>query len=143
MGAKALSPRVVLDTNVIVSALLFGGSVQRLVSLWQSRAFVLLLTRPLLDEYLQVLAYPKFELTDKEIRALVDEELLPFVEVVVETAGIRVPRLKDRDDEKFLKAAQSGNADFLITGDRELANLEKIGKCRILSPADFLREIGL
>ena len=66
--------RVVLDTNALVSALLFSGISSKLVSLWQNGLITPLLSREILDEYLRVLSYPKF--------ALSEEEILPFAEVV-------------------------------------------------------------
>lgn len=143
MGAEIVSrPRVVLDTNVLLSALLFEGVVSRLVSSWKSGGFLCLLTRPILDEYLRALAYPKFQLTDREIKILIEEDLLPFIEVVYESKGA-VPRLKDRDDEKFLAACLGGKADVLITGDKELLTVKSIGKTMIESPANFLKRIEI
>jgi putative PIN family toxin of toxin-antitoxin system len=141
VGAEIVSrPRAVLDTNVLLSALLFEGEVSRLVALWQKGDFLFLLTRPILDEYLRALAYPKFQLTDREVKALIEEDLLPFVEVVQESKRT-VPRLKDRDDEKFLAACLGGKADVLVTGDKELLAVKSIGKTAIESPGDFLKRI--
>ncbi len=72
----------VLDTNVLISALLFTGSPSRLVPAWQASRFRPILSADILEEYLQVLAYPKFGLTAAEIRGLIEEEMLPFVETV-------------------------------------------------------------
>ena len=55
--------RVVLDTNVLISALLFSGVASDLVPLWQKEKITVLLSREILEEYLRVLAYPKFQLT--------------------------------------------------------------------------------
>lgn len=74
--------RVVLDTNTLISALLFSGTASRLVPLWQSRRITVLLSGAILQEYLRVLTYPKFHLSDHEVRGLIEEELLPFVETV-------------------------------------------------------------
>lgn len=138
MGATLKAPRAVVDTNVFVSALLFSGESSRLLRLWQKGSFVFLLTKSILTEYLRVLAYPKFDLAESEIRSLVEEELLPFVETVAEKT-ISVPKLKDRSDEKFLIAALSGRAQFLVTGDLELQKLGTIGACLIVAPRNFLK----
>jgi uncharacterized protein len=74
--------RVVLDTNAVISALLFSGVSSKLVSLWQKGLITLLLSREILDEYLRVLSYPKFELSETEIKKLIQEEVLPYAEVV-------------------------------------------------------------
>ena len=74
--------RIVLDTNAVISALLFRGVSSKLVSLWQNGLITPLLSREVLDEYLRVLSYPKFELSEKEIKELIQEEILPYAEVV-------------------------------------------------------------
>jgi putative PIN family toxin of toxin-antitoxin system len=76
MGQKEI--RVVLDTNVLVSALLFAGPIGRLVALWRARRIMLLLSKDVFIEYLRVLTYPKFKLSGEEIKAIV-EEYVPHV----------------------------------------------------------------
>ena len=73
--------RVVLDTNAVVSALLFSGISSELVPLWQKGLITLLLSREILDEYLRVFSYPKFGLSEEEIKQLIQEEILPYAEV--------------------------------------------------------------
>ena len=68
--------RVVLDTNAVVSALLFSGVSSKLVSLWENGSITPLLSREILDEYLQVLSYPKFQLSEEEVKELIQEEIL-------------------------------------------------------------------
>src|SRR4030042_1570720 len=66
--------RVVLDTNVLVSALLFSGEMTRIVAGWKAGAFVPVFSRATFDEFRRVLAYPKFSLTVQEIEALIEDE---------------------------------------------------------------------
>lgn len=139
MGTEIVSrPSVVVDTNVFLSSVLFKGECAKLVPLWQQRRFVYLLSRSILDEYIRALSYPKFQLTEKEVKALVEDELLPFVDIIKEEK-VSVPKLKDRDDEKFLIAAVCATADYLVTGDKGLLTLKTVGKTRIASPSDFLK----
>ena len=60
--------RVVLDTNAVVSALLFSGVSSKLVSLWQKDLIMLLLSREILDEYLRVFSYPNLSFRKKRSR---------------------------------------------------------------------------
>ena len=62
--------RVVLDTNVLVSALLFKGRLARLVELWQKGAIVPVISKETFDELRTVLCYPKFALNAEEIRRI-------------------------------------------------------------------------
>lgn len=129
--------RVVLDTNVLISALLFTGVASGLVPLWQKGAITVLLSREILDEYLRVLAYQKFQLSEAEIKAAIEEELLPFVQVI--KPGLRVRVLKrNPSDNKFLECAVAGKADVLISGDKELLALGHYRSVRIQTSSRFL-----
>ena len=128
--------RAVLDTNVIVSALLFHGSTSRLVPLWQSKKFLPLLSKEMRDEYLQVLAYPKCHLTANEVTALFERQLLFFAQPV--TARRISPVIQDDpSDDIFLACAAAGRADFIVSGDRHLLALKHYLKSKIVSVDEF------
>ena len=132
-----MKPRVVLDTNVVVSALIFEGG--RLVWLrhdWAARRFVPLASKETVDELLRVLAYPKFGLADHEIEALLGD-YLPFVEPVHARPAAPVAEPADPDDRIFLELARVGRAAYLVTGDAGLLELPEMDDCRIISPAEF------
>mgnify|MGYP002391408429 CR=1 FL=1 len=71
--------RVVIDTNVLVSCLLFGGTPGALLNLWKSERLRLLMCRGMVDEFLKVLAYPKFKLAadDRQELLALDVEMSP------------------------------------------------------------------
>jgi uncharacterized protein len=131
--------RVVLDTNAVISALLFSGVSSKLVSLWQNGLITPLLSREILDEYLRVLSYPKFELSEKEIKELIQEEILPYAEVVKPKRRLRVIQ-RDPADNKFLECAVAGKAGVIISGDKDLLSLGRYRRVRIQSPAQFLAD---
>jgi hypothetical protein len=91
----------------------------------------------IIEEYLRVLSYPKFKLSEGDIKGLVQEELLPYVEVV--KAGRRL-RVVDRDpsDDKFVEVA--GKARVIISGDKDLLSIGRYQKILIQSPAQFLEK---
>ena len=132
--------RVVLDTNTLISALLFSGTASHLVPLWQSRRLNVLVSKGILQEYLRVLAYPKFRLSDQEIRGLIEEELLPFVETVRVRRRLAVIR-RDPEDNKFLECAMAGRAEYLVTGDQDLLELSSYRGIAILTVGEFLKRI--
>ena len=107
--------RAVLDTNVLISALLFSGLPSRLVTAWQSVQFQPVVSRSILDEYLRALAYPKFHLTIDEIRGLIEEEFLPFVETVT-VKGVYIQLDRDPDDAKFIECAWLAMCQGLSVG---------------------------
>ena len=99
----------------------------------------LLLSREILDEYLRVFSYPKFELTEEEIKELIQEEILPYAEVVKPKRRLRVVQ-RDPSDDKFIECAVAGKARVIISGDKDLLSLGRYRQIRILSPAKFLAD---
>ncbi len=137
MGEKARLRRLVLDTNVVVSALLFEGPAHRLSGLWQEGGFKLLASSGMIRELSRVLAYPKFRLSEEEISELLHEEVLPFVVPIV--AGEIVPVVvEDSSDDEFLACAAAGRADAIVSGDKHLLRLGHYRGIPILSIRDFL-----
>jgi len=134
--------RLVLDTNTVISALLFTGTASRLVALWQSGRITVLVSKAILEEYLRVLAYPKFDLGEQDIEALIQEQLLPFVETVRVRRHLAVVR-RDPEDNKFLECAVAGRAKYLVTGDQDLRQLETYRGITILTVGEFLQRTGL
>jgi putative PIN family toxin of toxin-antitoxin system len=133
--------RVVLDTNVVVSAIVFReGRLSWLRELWRESRIVPLASRATTDELIRVLAYPKFRLSQDDIQALLSE-YLPFAEPaeVGRRRAPGLPRCSDPDDEKFLALAVIGNAEALVTGDKALLILAGRTRFAIESPAVFRR----
>jgi uncharacterized protein len=119
--------KVVLDTNVVVSALLFrSGRLVRFRQLWQRGTLIPLLSTATTKELLRVLAYPKFRLAEDERRELLDD-YLPYAQVVRPgdrpNALLHAPDCRDPHDQMFLDLAQAGDAEFLVTGDQDLLAL--------------------
>jgi putative PIN family toxin of toxin-antitoxin system len=135
--------RAVLDTNVLLSALLFGGRLEGLRRAWRAGRLRLVLSRETVEELLRVMAYPKFRLTRAEITFLFETELLPFAEVVdVPASAGKRGWSRDPEDDKFIRCAKAGKCDRLVSGDDDLLSLRRVGKLAILSPAAFLAVLG-
>ena len=129
--------RVVVDTNVVVSALLFGASVP-------GRAFVrvlnrgtILSSRSFVKELDDVLRRAKFdhyvtrEDRDRFLEALIRESELVDISETVNAC-------RDPEDDRILELAVNGYADFVITGDADLLAMDPFRGTRIVTPADFL-----
>ena len=132
--------RVVLDTGVVVSALIFPkGRVAWLRERWASGALRPLVTRTTVDELIRVLAYPKFRLTRDEIDAVL-AAYVPFTESVVlrsSGADTRLPRCDDPADQEFLRLTADGGAEVLVTGDDDVLRLRRETPFPILTPAEL------
>lgn len=142
MGARQAPLRVVLDTNVLVSSLVFAGRLGWLREAWTKGRLRPLVDRRTADELLRVLAYPKLALEPEEIEALL-ADVLPYAEVVPVSSPVTVSlRCADPDDQKFLDLALAGGADALVTGDRHLLALAGQAPFRIVPPAALRDELG-
>lgn len=116
-----MSHRIVLDTNSVISALLF--SQQKMAWLrhgWQSGGFVPLVNKLSASELLRVLDYPKFKLTKAE-QSLLLADFLPYAEIIpILDTPVDLPTIRAPADQKFLTLAVVGKSDALITGDNDL-----------------------
>jgi uncharacterized protein len=139
---KAAS-RVVLDTNVVLSALLFaGGPASQVRAAWMAGRFVPLASTATVQELVRVLAYPKFKLTSGEQQDLLGD-YLPSVQVVrIPDPPPEVPRCRDPFDLPFLHLAATGKANALVSGDKDLLALAGTrGLCPVLTLDAFCREL--
>ncbi len=133
-----MSPRLVLDTNVLLSALLFRrGAAAWLREAWQNGAIRPLASRDTTAELLRVLCYPKFALDAAEREDLL-AEYLPWCETVtIPAPPPTVPDCRDPFDRPFLELALAGRAEALVTGDRDLLALAGLFPIPILTPAEM------
>lgn len=134
-----IQPRYVLDTNVLVSRLLAEHSAPGKVARHAADTGVLLVSDATLDVLVDVLACPKFDpyVTLEERQGFI-ERLLRIAERITILRQVRACR--DPSDDKFLEVAVNGEADMIVTGDRDLLALHPFMGVRILTPADFLAQ---
>lgn len=129
--------RVVIDTNLVLSALVFGGSAARLRLAWQSDRIIPLASKATITELIRVLSYPKFKLTQEEQEDLL-ADYLPFCETVLLPEKLpTIPKCRDPFDAPFLVLALVGNANYLVTGDRDLLCLVDSFACPIVTVEQF------
>jgi putative PIN family toxin of toxin-antitoxin system len=130
--------KVVLDTSVLISALLFKGDLSKLVELWQKGKIVPVISRDTFQELRSVLAYPKFSLSQEEINTIIENEILPHFEVVEVTREIK-GICRDQADDKFISCAFSASAGYVVSGDKDLCDLNRYKSVRIITPSDFFK----
>ena len=134
------SVKVVVDTNVLISALLFGGKPEELISFWLRGKINPLASKEIMDEYLRVLTYPKFKLSEEEINYLLYSEILPYFDVIDVPPRSRIINT-DPEVDKFISCASAGRARYIISGDQHLLSIRSFQKIKILTPADFLAKV--
>ncbi len=134
---NSASLRAVIDTNLVLSALVFGGSTAKLRLVWQDDRVTPLVSKATIRELIRVLAYPKFQLTASEQEELL-ADYLPFCETVLMPDVLPpIPDCRDPFDVPFLVLAMVGKADYLVTGDRDLLEITDRFICPIVTVDQF------
>lgn len=130
--------RVVLDTNVVLSALVFrGGAAAQVRQAWQRGRVLPLASTATVQELVRVLAYPKFRLSPADQDELL-ADYLPYAETVpIPQPPPTVPDCRDALDMPFMQLAVAGKAQVLVSGDRDLlaiaADFELASSCPIMA----------
>lgn len=128
--------KVVLDTNVFVSSF-FGGNPRKIIDLWKTGEIILCLSKPIIDEYVEVLRRLGLQ-NERELEELLG--LFAHGFHVIFTA--KTPKLhvveKDSDDDKFIECAVALRADCIVSGDKNLTALKEYMNIQIASPKDFI-----
>jgi putative PIN family toxin of toxin-antitoxin system len=123
----------VLDTNVIFSAVAYGGVPEKILEK-VAKGEVVNVTSPILIEELFELVRKKTSLTISEIE-LLKEEFGKLFELVFPRETVLACR--DPDDNRVLEAAMEGKCEYIVTGDKDLLDLKKYKKILILTPREY------
>ncbi len=134
-------PRVVIDTNLVLSALVFAGDrLSPLRLAWQGQRVLPLVSKATVAELMRALAYPKFKLASHEQEELL-ADYLPYCKTVrIPVPPPATPHCRDAFDVPFLELILTGKAEALVTGDKDLLSLAGSLACPILSADQFLRK---
>jgi len=126
--------RIVVDTNVYISALVFGGVSQMVFDLIEGLGQSLYISQPIMAEVAEVLAR-KFGWT----RAELEDFLWPLWQrCIILTPTAAVDICDDPDDDRILECAAAAGADFIVTGDHDLLRLKRFGAAEIVLPRVFV-----
>lgn len=132
---------VLVDTNIVVSALIRDGLPRRVVEeIVGHDDWFWIVTSDIEKEYREVLARPKFKIPSD-----IQQSFSNLIEIVtIRVQPVRSPAFpRDPKDEIFIGAALASEADYLITGDKDLLDLQHLASTQILSPANFARLFGI
>ncbi len=138
--------RIVLDTNVALSALLWRGSPYILLETIRRRQHIQLFTSPvLLGELGEVLIRPSPSQRLSLIGRAAHEVLADYIDAVDLVTPLLVPPViaADSDDDHVIAAAVAADADLLVSGDRHLLGLKSHQSIRIVSPAEAIQLLGV
>lgn len=132
------SRRVVIDTNVVVSAFVFrAGTLAWLRDAIVNGALVPLVSDETLAEMVRVLAYPRFSLTVEDRENIIVHYMEHAEAIKQPRTRARLPQCRDPHDEMFIRLAYAAKADAVVTGDDDLLSLAPESRIPILTPAAF------
>lgn len=131
-------PKVVIDTNIWISAIFWGGKPRKVIEAWTRNKFYLIISPALKSELLRTIE------EKAKILEVAPNFVLSWLEIVSEKAVIVYPKEKVEicrhpKDNVLLEASLESRADFLVTGDKDLLILKTFKKTRIIRPVEFLK----
>lgn len=125
-----------LDTNVYISAILFGGNCEEILKLASQKIFNVMASKKIFDEIKSVLK-EKFHWTDNQI-VEVTKYIKEIASVVNPNISLNIIK-EDPADNKIIECAVSSNAAYIVTGDKHLLAVKEYAGIKIVSPVEFLR----
>ena len=131
--------KVVVDTNVVISGVFFGGMPSRVLEAWRDGEFDLVVSPEVLEEYRRV----GEELTAR----FPGVSLAPFLALlvmnaeIVEAPGLSDQVSRDRDDDKFIACALAANCQTIISGDKDLLEVTGYQDLKVVAPREFLESV--
>ena len=134
MGKRKL--KVVFDTNVLISALGWSGPPSDCLDLVVEEKILNFISRPILEELIEVMNYPKFKFSENEKEQFI--ELLISYSILVEPEKDLEVIEEDPDDNKFLECSLKADVDYIISGDQHLLDLERYEGIEIIDPKEFI-----
>ena len=130
--------RVLLDTNIYISAILFNGKPKLVLQDLIDEFFIGFISNVILDEIEETLGKPKFNLPSEFIQFTISE--IRNSTTLIKNKPLKdYLNLRDRDDFHILESAFSANVDYLISGDKDLLSLKKVKGFKIITPGEYLR----
>ncbi|MGI0045746.1 MAG: putative toxin-antitoxin system toxin component, PIN family [Nitrosotalea sp.] len=129
--------RVVLDTNVLVSAIISTGKPRKLFQMGIDGKYQIITSREILDELLRVIQRPKFQMTRGDVIRTVSA-LMETGESVHVTSSFEVIS-NDPDDNIIINTAHDGNVDYIVSGDKDITHLKNFEKIKTVTVDEMLK----
>lgn len=142
-SSKKQELKVVLDANVWISALLWGGKPAEIVKAAEKGRVVIFLSEEIAEEISQVLTYPRIAKVYQAVglrRVNLVEAMLKIGKFVQVTRKARIV-VEHPADDKFIECALAANAEYIVSGDRHLLKVGSYKKIQVLSVSEFLQAI--
>ncbi|MDO4962409.1 MAG: putative toxin-antitoxin system toxin component, PIN family [Eubacteriales bacterium] len=131
--------RIVIDTNVIASAIFFGGAPREVVSLLMKNSLQAYATKEILDEYKETFEYLVSKYPAKPA-GMPLAQILNACQVIEKQSDVRICR--DPADNKFIGCALDAKAMYIVSGDKDLLVLQRYKDIDIVTVRDFLEKFS-
>ncbi len=126
--------KIVLDTNVVISAVFFGGEPRKILEAVLIKKFEAFATIEIVEEYQEIVD----EMINRKQGKLRKDILFPLIKSLnIITAKSKVEICRDPDDNKFLGCAKDSGAIYIVSGDKDLLILKRFGKTKIITAREF------
>ncbi|MFC1496486.1 putative toxin-antitoxin system toxin component, PIN family [Candidatus Margulisiibacteriota bacterium] len=126
---------VLLDTNIYISAILFGGNLKKIINLARQKKFQIIISEYIIWEIREALSR-KFKIPESKLNQI-EYDILSLAKVIKVTSIVSLIA-KDPVDNEILACAKDGKADCIVTGDKLILSINKYMGIEILSPSKFL-----
>lgn len=128
--------RIVVDTNVLMSGIFFGGAPGRIIDAWRADRFRLVMSPDIVDEYLRVGDRLAQRFAGVDVPAILD--LIIRNAEMAASVALPEPVCGDPDDDKFLACALTVRADLIVSGDRKLRAVSGYEGIEVVTPREFV-----
>ena len=129
-------PKAVLDTNVLISAIVFGGIPRKILNEVINGRLKVAISREILHEIQRILLGKKFKYPE-EVVNVITNQLAILCEIVSPVQRVEIVR-SDPADNRIIECALEAKAQYIITGDSHLIGLKVVHRISILTPGEFL-----
>lgn len=132
-------PRIVIDTNVLISGIVFGGKSRQILDLLAEQSVIVIVAEEILTELRRKISskFPEFIEDLNKVELLLKRDT-----VLIKLGATHINISRDTDDNKFIEAAILGKCSFIVTGDKDLLVLKSYENIRIVKPAEFLELVS-
>jgi len=131
--------KVVVDTNVLISGVFFGGMPARVLEAWRDGKFDLVASPDILEEYRRVGEELAARFTGVSLAPLL--ALLVMTAEIIEPPGLTEQVSRDPDDDKFIACALAGDCQCIISGDKDLLEVSGYQGIKVVAPREFLESV--
>ena len=130
--------KIVIDTNIVASAIFFGGRPRKLLELLLQRELSAFITREIIEEYQETIEFLQNEYPSKPITVPLTQ-IIAACNMIETTSRVKVCR--DPDDDKFFACALDSRSLYIVSGDKDLLAVKQYKDVQVVTVAQFFHDV--